>query len=96
MISKGAIVVATREQVSSDLAGEVVILNLNRGVYYGLDEVGALVWNLIQEPRPVEAIRDAILEGYEVEPDRCERDLLALLQDMEAAGLVEVTNATSA
>ena len=92
MISKDSIVVAAKEQVSSDLAGEVVMLNLKNGTYYGLDEVGARVWSLIQEPRSVEAIRDAILEEYEVEPERCERDLLALLGDLAAANLIEVSD----
>jgi hypothetical protein len=96
MVSSSSIVVASRDQVSSDLAGEAVILNLASGMYYGLDEVGAQVWSLIQEPRSVDAIRDTILEEYEVEPDRCERDLLALLQELEAAELIEVTDGTGA
>jgi len=93
MISKDTIVVASKDQVSSDLAGEVVTLNLKNGTYYGLDEVGARVWSLIQQPCAVGTIRDAILAEYEVEPERCEHDLLALLQDLENAGLIEVDNA---
>jgi hypothetical protein len=49
--SRHSIVVATKDQVSSDLGGEVAILDLKAGVYYGLDTVGARIWNLIQEPR---------------------------------------------
>jgi hypothetical protein len=95
MIAKGSIVVAVKDQVSSDLAGEVVILDLTHGVYYGLDAVGAQIWALIQEPRSVEAIRDAILDEYDVEPEPCERDLLALLGDLAAANLIEVNDAPS-
>ena len=43
--------VATKDQVSCDLAGEAAILNIKSGVYYGLDPVGARIWNLMQEPR---------------------------------------------
>jgi hypothetical protein len=91
MITPQSIVVAAPDQVSSDLSGEAVILNLASGMYYGLDEVGARVWSLLQQPCAVAAIRDAILAEYEVEPERCERDLLALLADLEAAKLVEIT-----
>jgi hypothetical protein len=86
--------VAAKDQVSSDLGGEVAILDLQAGTYYGLDNVGARVWSLIQEPRTVVEIRDIIVSEYEVEPDRCERDLIALLQRLADKRLIEVTNGT--
>ena len=89
MVSGGSTVVAAKDQVSSDLGGEVAILDLKAGVYYGLDAVGARIWSLIQEPRTVNEIRDILLEEYEVEPERCERDLLALLRRLAAEGLIE-------
>ena len=90
MVSGSSTVVAAKDQVSSDLGGEVAILDLKAGVYYGLDAVGARIWSLIQEPRTVNEIRDILLEEYEVEPERCERDLLALLRRLADEGLVEV------
>lgn len=78
------------DQVFSFLGDEAVILHLTDGTYYGLDPVGALVWKLIQEPRPVSAIATAIQDEFEVDADRCRRDLLDLLQDMETAGLLRV------
>ena len=81
---------AAKDQVSSDLGGEVAILDLKAGVYYGLDAVGARIWSLIQEPRTVNEIRNILLEEYEVEPERCERDLLVLLQRLATEGLIEV------
>ena len=89
-ISEHAVVVAIRDQVSADLAGEAAILNLKSGVYYGLNAVGARIWSLIQEPKSVEDIRDAILNEYDVDPERCESDLLQLLQQLAAEGLIEV------
>jgi coenzyme PQQ synthesis protein D (PqqD) len=90
MISKNSKVVATKEQVSADLGGEVVILNMKNGVYYGLDPVGARIWSLIQDPTTVKVLRDAIFNEYDVEADRCERDLLVLLQDLASNELIEV------
>jgi hypothetical protein len=96
MISKSAIVVATQEQVSSDLAGEAVILNLKNGMYYGLDAVGARIWTLIQQPQSVAALRDTIVTEYDVEAERCERDILTLLTNLAAAQLIEVTDVAAA
>jgi hypothetical protein len=90
-LSENSTVVATKDLASCDLAGEAAILDLKSGVYYGLDAVAASIWNLIREPKTVGDIRDAVLSEYDVEPDRCEQDLLAWLQQMADAGLVEIS-----
>ncbi len=89
-MSMNSNVVAGKDQVSSDLGGEVAILHLKAGTYYGLDVVGARIWGLIQEPRIVKAIRDVLVSEYEVDPARCEGDLIALLQRLSDEGLIEV------
>lgn len=96
MVTGDSRVVVAKEQISSDLDGEAVILNLKSGVYYGLNTVGASIWNLIQQPRTISEIQDALLAEYEVEPQQCDRDLLAMLQEMEAEGLIEVSDETVA
>ena len=83
-------IVAAKDQVSCDLGGETVILNLRDSIYYGLTEVGFRVWNLIQEPQTVGDICRILLKQYEVDPVRCKNDLLALLQEMKTRGLIEI------
>ena len=83
-------VVAARDQVSVEVDGEAVILNLADGVYYGLDPVGAHVWALMEQPRTVAELRDAVVAEWEVDAATAEADLLALLADLAARGLVEV------
>lgn len=89
-ISVNSQVCATNEQVAAHLDGEVVILGFQSGSYYGLDEVGAFVWDLVQQPRIVSEIRDALFNEYDVSLEACERDLLALLVDLESKRLIEV------
>ena len=93
-ISGRSVVVAAKDQVSCDLAGEAAILNIKSGVYYGLDPVGARIWNLMQEPRKVLEIQDAITSEYDVEPERCAEDLMALLERLLAEGLIEIKDAS--
>jgi hypothetical protein len=94
-LSVNSSIVAADAQVSSDLGGEVAILHLKAGVYYGLDAVGARIWDLIQEPRTAEEVRDVLVSEYEVEPDRCESDLITLLQRLADERLIEVKDRTS-
>jgi len=82
-------IVAITEQVSCDLAGEAAILSLRNGTYYGLDRVGARIWNLIQQPRTVKEILDTLLAEYDVDAERCAADLQRLLTELTAQGLVE-------
>lgn len=84
------VIVASKDQLSSSIGGETVILGLNAGRYYGVGDVGARVWQLIQEPRRVADIQDTIVAEYEVEPAVCEADLLKLLDQLAAARLIEV------
>lgn len=89
-LSPETVVVAARDQVSADLEGEAVILSLADGVYYGLDDVGARVWELLRQPRTVAELRDAVTAEYEVDAATAERDLLDLLAELAERRLVEI------
>jgi Coenzyme PQQ synthesis protein D (PqqD) len=91
-ISLDTVVVAAKDQASCSLEDEIAIVHLKTGVYYGLDSVGARVWELLKTPRSVAAVRDVLLAEYEVDAARCESDLVTLLQTMAEAGLVEVSD----
>ena len=95
-ISERSTVVAAKDQVSSDLGGEVAILDLTGGVYYGLDEVGARIWELIQEPIVVDQIQATLVEEYAADRTRIRRDVLAFLQRLADEELVEVKDEVSA
>jgi len=88
-LSPDSILFASDEQVSSKVADEEVILNLENGTYYGLDPIGARIWDLIQEPVAVKSLVDRLLEEYDVDRDQCLEDVLALLRDMHDEGLVQ-------
>lgn len=93
MFGLRATVIATARQVSADLSGEAVVLHLDRGVYYGLNSVGARIWQLVQSPITVDGIVRTLLAEYEVERERCEADVQDLLARLSEAGLVEVHDA---
>ena len=89
-ISTNSRIVVSQDQVSCDLSGEAAILNLNSGIYFGLNTVGASIWKLIQEPRSVKEIQAAIQEEYEVDPEQCGRDVIELLQELSNHELIKI------
>lgn len=92
MVSELSIIEAVKDHISSDLGGEAVILNLQSGVYFGLNQVGAEIWKMVQEPKTVQQVKNMVLEQFEVEPQQCQEDIIALLQELEKNQLVTVKN----
>jgi hypothetical protein len=80
----------SENQLSCDLGGETAILGLRDGRYYGLDAVGARIWELLDRPRSPSEIEGVLLEEYEVEPDRLRGDVGKFLGRLEDLGLVEI------
>ena len=70
IVSMQSVVMVSKKQVSADLGGEMAILSVKRGVYYGLNEIGTKIWHLIQQPHKVCDILDAILSEFDVERER--------------------------
>jgi hypothetical protein len=83
-------IVMSHEQLSCDLAGDAAIVNLKNGVYYGLDPVGARIWNLIREPVTFAEVRDTLIRDYDVEPVRLESAIHDFLKQLADQGLIEI------
>jgi hypothetical protein len=91
LIDDKTVVMATGGQVSGDLPnGEVVILNLKDSVYYGLNEVGGSIWEFIQEPTTVGEVVESLLNDYDVDQERCVKEVIDLVTALADKGLVEL------
>jgi len=93
VISQESVVVAAKDHFSCPLGDDTIILDVKAGLYFSLDNVGALVWQLIQQPKTVKEVRQTLLDTYEVEPAVCERDLVTLLNELATRNLVEIRDA---
>nr|WP_295930375.1 PqqD family protein [uncultured Dyadobacter sp.] len=80
----------TSDQISSKVAGETVILNHTKGAYYGLDEVGALIWDTLEKgPQTIESLYEVVTNEYEVDQATCRNDVDGLLKELISEKLVE-------
>ena len=64
------------------VGNETVILNMESGTYFGLDPVGARIWQLIEAGKALAEICNVMLEEFEVKRDKLERDTLALASEL--------------
>jgi len=86
--------VPTRSQqllTPSDASGGTVLLNLDDGQYYALDEVGGRVWELSDGSRSVREIAGALAAEYDAPEAEIQADVLELLQELMGEGLVTAT-----
>ena len=75
--------------MARQLGEETVILDLESGTYFGLDPVGARIWQLMKEGKSLAEICDVMLNEYEVSREKLERDASALAQDLAARNLID-------
>jgi Coenzyme PQQ synthesis protein D (PqqD) len=79
------------EQLASDLDGETILLHMTSGLYYGLNPIGAKIWELIQSPKTLENLRNTLLADYDVTSEVCSADLTKLLTELHEANLIDIT-----
>ena len=72
--------------------GELVLLNMDSGEYFGLNATGTRIWALLAEHGDLDLVHEAMVRKYAVDPKRLRSDLEELIADLERAGLVRETH----
>lgn len=81
-------VVRNPDLVSADMDGEIVMMSLERGEYYGIGGVGTRVWQLLESPMTLDQICRTMCSEFEVEESTCRTDMLAFVSDLARNGMV--------
>jgi hypothetical protein len=90
MISLSDRVTISKDVIFQELSGEAVLLDLARETYFGLDQVGTMIWQSLDAGGVLQSAHAAILSQYDVEAARLERDILEFVGRLAEAGLVVV------
>lgn len=69
------------------LGDEAVVVSLDGGLYFGLDDVGARIW-ILMEQHDLSGVADALVREFDVTPDHAVTDVLAFAEQLAARGLV--------
>ena len=74
--------------LSQEVSGETVLLDLNNENYFGLNEVGTRIWQLLQEQNDLEIIYDIMLDEYEVDAKQLRKDFDDIINQLVESGLI--------
>ncbi len=89
-ITLNSIVRRSENHLSTEVDGEVVLLGLDRGNYYGMNKALTSIWTWIEKPVRVAEICGKMTATYAVTPEVCEKDVLKVLGNLSTEGLIEV------
>jgi len=91
----GLLIQRSPTTIGTELEDETVILDLDAGIYSGLDAVGTRIWQLLERELTVADLCNVLLEEYDVGTEQCRQDLMTFLHDLAAQGLIEVRSGES-
>lgn len=77
------------ELIASDMDGDLVMMSIERGEYYGISGVGVRIWALLAEPVTVAEIVAKLTREYAIDSDRCLQDCRQFLAGLIERGLVD-------
>lgn len=90
MIARSAVVVRNDTLVTAAVGDEVVMMDIDSGTFYLLDDIGSFLWSRLATPTRVADLLGTIQEHYDVSPAQCESDVTDLLDRMRDRGLVRI------
>lgn len=89
MIERSAVLRRTDGHVSAPLDEWLVMMDIDVGKYYLLDDIASFVWTRLAAPKSVADLVDELCSHYDVAPSRCEADVLPFLTELHEKGLVQ-------
>ena len=94
-INLNSVVSRNPQIISSKMDNEVVMMSVEKGNYYGLNQVGSEIWEKLNEPLTVTDLCSKLLIEYNVEREQCERDVMTYLEKLVEEGLILVSDQTA-
>lgn len=78
------------EMITNEVDGELVMMSIENGEYYGLDEIGSRIWELIETPLSLKELVTKLIEEFEVTEEECMADTLDFISELNERNLVLV------
>ncbi len=91
MIESNTVISRNSSVLFSDLDDKILMMSIDKGTYYSLDEVGTRIWGLIENPASVEELCEVLLTEFEVEPETCRQDVLNFMSEMSELEVISIS-----
>ena len=90
-VTTSDVVCQARDLVTSDIDGEIVMMSVENGKYYGMDTIGTDIWQMMENPVKISDLIDTLVEKYDVDKSTCKSDVLLFLKDLNEDGIIRIS-----
>lgn len=87
-IDPAARLVRTPNVIATEVDGELVLMSIEEGRYFGLDAVGSEIWRRLEVPKTIDSLTDELKAHFEGDAATIERDTAAFIDRLSENGLV--------
>ena len=77
--------------LSTDLGGEIVMMDLESGEYFNMKDTAHRIWELVETPKTVGDLVEALQAEFSVDPDTCQKDVTSFVAELQSAGIVTLS-----
>lgn len=81
-LSADTVVQRNPKLISNQMDGEIVMMSIDNGEYYGLDEIGSRIWELMEVPVKIDHLVEKLISEFDVQREECFQDTLEFLEDL--------------
>lgn len=89
-ITPKTVISQSKDQVSTDLDNETVLMSIEQGNYYGMDQILSRIWAIIENPVKTSDLIEKLLEEYDISREDCEKDVLKVLNELAKENLLVI------
>lgn len=88
MVNLDTTIVRNTDLMAVPMDGDLVMMSISQGTYYGINPVGGRIWSLLEQPASVASLCNTIVSEFEVSKEQCQQDVLQFVEQMLKAGVV--------
>lgn len=90
LIEISSIVSQKRGLDTTDLDGEAVMMDMDKGKYYNFNSVGSRIWELIEKPISVEEIIAQLLKEFDIDENKCKASVINFINRLNENELITI------
>ena len=89
-IGPSTVVSRSDEPVAVEVDRKIVMMSVEQAMYFGLEGTGPRIWALLEQPRTVESLCEALMQEFDVDAEDCRREVIDFLEELRGAQLIHV------
>jgi len=92
-INLNSVVRRNTDIASADVDGDMVMMSIEKGDYYGANGIGTRIWEMMEQPQSVGTLCDGLMQRFEVDEATCHSEVLAFMEQLRENALLQVVDA---